>query len=153
MHSPLHKLRIAFSTACGIACLVMAIEWPRSYHAEDRLSGRISSTLGFRIYSSRGCFVLYGANTVDTPRKLPWELTVGAEHWLNESDNRISRRPRFGYHPPLAWLTLPYGFLIVLTATLGCLPWFPWSRRYSVRTLLAVTTIIAVLLGLAVWGQ
>jgi hypothetical protein len=153
MHPRLRKFRFAFSITCGIACVLMAIAWARSYHAEDRLSGRISSTLGFQLYSAHGCFVLYGCNTLDTPRKFSWELTVGAEHWLSESDNRVSRRPRFAYHPPLACVTLPYGFFIVLTATLGYLPWFPWARRYSVRTLLAATTLTAVLLGLALWGQ
>jgi len=131
----------------------MLIAWPRSHHVEDRLSGQISSTLGFRLYSSHGCFIFYGANTLDTPRKFPWEIAIGAEYWLSESDNRISRHPHFAWQPPLAWLTLPYGFFVAATATLGYLPWFPWSRRYNVRTLLIATTLVAVLLALATWWR
>jgi hypothetical protein len=44
---------------------------------------------------------------------------------------------------------LPHWSLVVLFATLAAVPWLP--RRFSVRTLLIVTTLVATLLGLIVW--
>ena len=43
---------------------------------------------------------------------------------------------------------LPYWALTLLAAILAAVPWFPWSRRYSLRTLLIATTLVAV--GLAI---
>jgi hypothetical protein len=30
-------------------------------------------------------------------------------------------------------------------------PWLPWSNRFSLRTLLVITTLIALALGLFAW--
>jgi hypothetical protein len=95
--------------------------------------------------------VIFTNNDLDAPRKYPWGIAVGADYWLDENDSRISRRPHFAYYPPIVWLTLPYTYFILAIATLGYLPWFPWSRRYSLRTLLAATTLVAALLGLIAW--
>jgi hypothetical protein len=45
----------------------------------------------------------------------------------------------------------PHWFLILLCAIVAVTPWTPivfWSRRFSLRTLLIVTTLVAVVLGL-----
>jgi hypothetical protein len=42
----------------------------------------------------------------------------------------------------------------IFFATLAAIPWLPWlSYRFSLRTLLIATTLIAVLLGFAVWAM
>lgn len=41
------------------------------------------------------------------------------------------------------------GLLVMLVGALAALPWLSW--RYSLRTLLIATTLIAVVLGLIVW--
>ncbi len=40
----------------------------------------------------------------------------------------------------------------LLFATLAAVPWLPWSNRFSLRTLLIATTLVAVVLGLIVWA-
>lgn len=45
-----------------------------------------------------------------------------------------------------------YDFLIFVFLALACLPWLPFSKRFSLRTLLIVTTLIAVVLGIIVWA-
>ena len=42
--------------------------------------------------------------------------------------------------------------LLLLVAALVAVPWIPYSRRFSLRTLLIATTLVAVVLGLAVWA-
>jgi uncharacterized membrane protein (DUF373 family) len=44
----------------------------------------------------------------------------------------------------------PHWFLIVMTSVFAGLVWFPYGRRFSLRTLIA-TTLIAVVLELIVW--
>jgi hypothetical protein len=47
-------------------------------------------------------------------------------------------------------ITLPYWLLAVTISALGLLPWLPW--RFSLRTLLIGMTVLAALLGAAVWA-
>jgi hypothetical protein len=49
--------------------------------------------------------------------------------------------------PPL--LFAPYWFPVLISGVLAAVPWIRW--RFSLRTLLIATTIIAVVLGLIVW--
>jgi exosortase/archaeosortase len=40
--------------------------------------------------------------------------------------------------------------LLLLVAALIAVPWFPFATRFSLRTMLIVTTLVAVVLGLGV---
>jgi hypothetical protein len=44
-------------------------------------------------------------------------------------------------------LILPHWFLAVAATTLAYVPWLRWSKRFSLRTLLIVTTLVALVLG------
>jgi hypothetical protein len=67
--------------------------------------------------------------------------------------------PHFGFYPASMadWvftfandgLILPYWLCSLITATIAGAPWI--SFRFSLRTLLIATTLIAVVLGLIVW--
>jgi hypothetical protein len=62
--------------------------------------------------------------------------------------------PRVGTRVPVYgnWpLTFPLWFPTALAATLAAGPWIPVSCRFSLRTLLIATTLVAVVLGLIVW--
>jgi hypothetical protein len=41
--------------------------------------------------------------------------------------------------------------LLLLVSALIAVPWFPFSTRFSLRTLLIATTLMAVALGLGAW--
>jgi hypothetical protein len=60
----------------------------------------------------------------------------GAFHWI---------RPPFGIG-----ILLPCWSSVLLTATLATFPWLRW--RFSLRTLLIATTLVAVLLGATVYA-
>ena len=51
---------------------------------------------------------------------------------------------RFGYRSP-DW------FLVLLAAMAAVAPWIHWSGRFSLRALLIATTLVALVLGLAVY--
>ena len=44
------------------------------------------------------------------------------------------------------------GSLLCSIAALAAAPWIRWSRRFSLRTLLIATTLVAVVLGLIVYA-
>ena len=49
-------------------------------------------------------------------------------------------------------LFLPHWYVVLLTTVLAALPWiFQVRYRFSIRTLLIATTLVAVVLGLAVY--
>ena len=54
--------------------------------------------------------------------------------------------------PRATWLTFPFWLPVLVSAMLSAIPWIrqlPW--RFTLRTLLIATTLIAVGLGLIVW--
>jgi hypothetical protein len=45
-------------------------------------------------------------------------------------------------------LRIPYLLIALLACALAALPWVEWSRRFSLRALLIIATLIAVFLGM-----
>ena len=64
----------------------------------------------------------------------------------------LSALPRtFGLRPSLGKILVrfPIWFLILVASTFAAVPCFHW--RFSLRTLLIATTLVAIVLGLIVW--
>ena len=64
----------------------------------------------------------------------------------DESDLRSIQWKEFDSN---IWVTVPTWLLVSLFAAFAALPWLRW--RFSLRTLLIATTLIAVVLGIIVW--
>jgi hypothetical protein len=47
---------------------------------------------------------------------------------------------------------LPDWFAILTVSALSAVPWIRWSKRFSLRTLLIATTLVAVVLGAIVYA-
>jgi hypothetical protein len=77
-------------------------------------------------------------------------LQVPPTGWIyvNEDVATFSRyAPEFPAIPHL-----PHSILVLISGTFAFVPWLPWwSTRFSVRTLLIVTTLVAVVLGFGVY--
>ena len=70
--------------------------------------------------------------------------------------SRTSIEPQKGFlgflsdwHSDLWYVQTPYWFLVALGVILAAASWVRW--RFTLRTLLIVTTLVAVVLGLIVW--
>jgi hypothetical protein len=50
-------------------------------------------------------------------------------------------------------LILPHWFGIMFFAALTIAPWICWSKRFSLRALLIGMTLVAALMGLAIWAE
>jgi hypothetical protein len=160
------KLRITFSAVCGVFCLLLLAFWVRSYVHSDTLSGPISDKRYLLIGSLAGAvqFRLDDRKWSD-PSSFHWKLTTQSVADLNESLNdlheldaklgaaeqpptRINMTMKFGWMHDT--LFMPYWSLLLLTAALPVAVAIkrPYRWRFSLRTLLIATTVVAVGLGL-----
>jgi hypothetical protein len=53
---------------------------------------------------------------------------------------------------PLNAFAIPQWLLVLSVLLLAAAPWLRCSARFSLRTLLIATTLVAVVLGLMVWA-
>jgi hypothetical protein len=142
------KLRIAWSVMCGIACVLLIVLWVRSYSVVDFWSLPITAQYSITLGSVPGEIPIGITGYADTTAT--HLITVPTEKWQTEATTvpsalfggitRVERDVQ-------VWV--PSWFLVASTAAFAIVPWLRW--RFSLRTLLIATTLVAVLLGLIVW--
>jgi hypothetical protein len=138
------RLRIAISVCFAVLTVLLCVLWVRSYWCRDHVQGPWfrSSTVNF--WSSTGQL------TVGTVRKLSWNWRVTT---IKYPDDWIAEPKRWGWAGNALGTTLffPHWILPLTFAVVGITLWIPWSNRFSLRTLLIATTLLAVVLGLIAW--
>ena len=143
------NLRIAFSVTCGIACMLLILLWVRSYWRRDRLAGQFTSARAFHVDSFVGRLAMSWRVRPQgvAPVRTEFSTYNDPEGFWNRNENIL------GFHiegdPGITFVSMPFWFLVVLTSSLCYLSWLPW--RFSLRTLLIATTLVALLLGLTVY--
>jgi hypothetical protein len=157
------KLRIAWSVGCGVACVLLIVLWVRSYWWWDTAVGPMSPTKTLIVFSSSGRL----GGRLDGPAKFAagWHfIHSSVAKMLKEDEEELSlgrgvvtkpNRPSWpvfgrcsdGNFRVAHWLA------VLFFATLGIVaaPFIKW--RFSLRTLLIATTLVAVVLGLIVWAS
>jgi hypothetical protein len=149
------KLRIAWSVGWGLAAVLLIVLWVRSYTRQEDAGGKFArivlsvASVRARVVSQFGLVppleggLSFNANS---------ELTSNTEVYdadLSEVTNKLG----FGFFQfPLPTVIFPHWFAALLTATLAVMPWIRWTNRFSLRTLLIATTLVAVMLGWIVWA-
>jgi hypothetical protein len=143
------KLRIAWSATCGIACVLLIVLWVRSYQNVEELNRTSESAICTYILSDSGT-VSFGRQYIE-----PFEsfLPPEAHGWryaeYGPNLGRHVKRFTFEWSAPEVMIRAPAWFLALFPATLATLPWIKW--RFTLRTLLVATTLVAVVLGLIVY--
>jgi hypothetical protein len=144
------KLRIAWSVACGIICLLLIALWVRSYTVEDRLSRlKVSGVDWFTtaLVSNWGkvnVIHFRARNARVDPTKIhDWKLI------RSKSESQIEAY-FFKLTTKSTLIRAPHYFVIIIVSTMGAIPWVRW--RFSLRTLLIVMTLIAVALGAVIYA-
>ena len=140
-------LRIAVTAMFGILCLLLIIFWVRSFW---RLNSVRSVGYYRSIDSNRGELIVTGdTSSLWTVWEWDWDWE---ERPVNELDQSY-RMTRLGFfyqrRPHRFWLVVPYWFPVVISAELATAPWIHRSRRFSLRTLLVATTLVAIALAIA----
>jgi ABC-type glycerol-3-phosphate transport system permease component len=114
--------------------------WMRSCYCFDVAWGPITKANVFALGSAKGLLVV-----AVSPR--PSKGAISKSVWGFETYPH-SVNKHFGLSSEVI---VPDCILIVLVAAMGALPWIRW--RFTLRTLLIATTLVAVVLGLSVYAM
>jgi hypothetical protein len=142
----LRKLRIAWSAVCAIAFVLLIVLWVRSYWRLQILERRTGSQ-AIQISSVKGRVAIARIDPRAAIKRSYLSVTAG-----DSADWRNGGVLGFRYYHD-GWITAliaPHWLPALLSAALAVIPWISRSWRFSLRTLLIVTTLIAVVLGLMV---
>jgi hypothetical protein len=144
------KLRIAWSVLWGLLAMLLIALWVRTYHETDTINAPLAGRHSVQIISCYGkvAFIL-------TPYVVAWHhetQPLGQYIWRKEQFRAFhyyDSVPRTGNRHEWAF---SYSLLTSLVAVLAATPWCTGALRFSLRTLLIATTLVAVLLDLIVYA-
>ena len=147
----LQYLRIAFSATCLLACVLLVVLWVRSYWWWDTISWGITSKQGLQVSSqSGGTVIQYIDISGFTLDLYKWDLHCQRSPDANPMPISGIDEASAGFYFVHGMVALPYWFLVPVSAICACIPWTHW--RFTLRTLLIATTLVAVVLGLVVYA-
>jgi len=160
-------LRIAWSVVWGIAAVLLVALWVRSYWFFDQFIQRQSVTDYVAYTTFQGQFAFGTGNdpvlqqcftqrwTRRGFRTVEWDASLqGPVAFFPSSphprDGKFIHWPQ--YNNPFMGrayteIIIPYWLPCLAAAMLATLPWLKWPMRFSLRTLLIATTVVAIVLG------
>jgi hypothetical protein len=143
MARTLKYLRIAVTALNLTACVLLFVLWLRSYTCHDGVWGRFSDAQGFHLSSHEGRV------------QLALMQNLGIVHWRIVCGEPIDRVGPPDYFPAFEFPRASFGlyFAVPHWALVGCTTVtaaIVFKRRFSVRTLLIATTLVAVALGIVI---
>jgi hypothetical protein len=130
----LRWLRITWTGIWGLAAVLLIALWVRSYSWMD--FSLLNSQTG--LVSATGSLIY--VNDASTSLPLGWSSMLAAPAFVEA----------LRFEAPKA-IIVPFRWLVTAGLPLVIVPWLPW--RFSLRTLLIVTMLVAVLLGLIMWAM
>ena len=152
-------LRIAWSVWWGILCVLLVVLWVRSYWWYDYGGSGIANMSGLLFESANGVTVVLFLPPIT--ESLSWQRwflgrcraqiplrVTGYDEECAADGFRLRIYPRWGFRA-----AVPHWSLAIVSATVAAIPWIHLSKRFSLRTLLVATTLIAVVLGTVVWSM
>jgi hypothetical protein len=151
----LRHWRIAFSALCGLAAVLFALLWVRSCSISDDLVIPLPGSWSVGVGTGPGSCGM-GIST-QSPNRFEWNTidvdvlrpVVPAEYLKYYTGIWGC----FDYVDTISPLVIvPDWFLIGVAIALSAAPWIRWPNRFSLRTLLVATTLVAAVLGLIVWS-
>jgi hypothetical protein len=137
----LRKFRVAWSVAWVIVTILLAVLWFRSYYYFD-------DELKYVDFRNRGWYLdsLHGGITFVTSLHDPQDPGKWRQYGAWETGPLDFGRFATSHSTSFR---IPYWFACTTAATCALFPWC--FQRFSLRTLLITTTLIAFLLGFITW--
>jgi hypothetical protein len=145
------KLRIAWSLAWATAALLLVALWVRSYRMTDTNMWRIGDFYWHRdssadMYVMRSfvgrLYFTYAWPAIGSIGRLAVEVPIP-----KRADSGFGAFHNTGS----LGVWMPHWLLATVAAIFSAAPWLAHARRFSLRTLLIATTLVAVGLGMIVW--
>jgi hypothetical protein len=145
------KLRIAVTVLSLTACVLLIALWVRSHKTSDMWR---SNPIGGKCFNASSLLGQVKVAVFDVPpagfrRLFPFGYKVShVDKSMRVDESWVGGKYSSGNFA--VWM--PHWLLALLVAVLAYMPWIRSLRRFSLRTLLIATTIVAVLLGAVVWA-
>jgi hypothetical protein len=150
------KLRIAWSVVWGLFAVLLIVLWTRSYVWQEEIGYTFADRRELSCTSFRGCLQFVWDDTI-FPQTPSGKWIWGSYHIKETYGNdplKIATRPwNAEISTDYLYLGVPHWSLLLLTLGMAVIPWTrQLQRRFSLRTLLIATTLLAVILGLVVYA-
>jgi hypothetical protein len=143
----LKSLRIAVTALCLTASVLLVALWARSYIYIVDIQTVPFANRTYQFYVSPGR-MYFRTQRVDSEWLSGfWQIRKSDsdfDNWNNPNSSAFYLSIN-QYGPGDLALRFPYWFPVVITMALAAAPWLPW--RFSLRTLLIATTLVAMGLG------
>ena len=149
------KLRIAWSAVCGILCLLLIALWVRSYWWSTTIRVWWPHSVRVQADFEDGGLAVWASWFDTTQRPLHTSKVwpghgVRFKRWKNRGLYGSVQRNGIKFRrTPVRWdliFMIPQWLPAMLCALIGAAAWL--KPRFSLRTLLIATTLVAVVLGL-----
>lgn len=147
--------RIAVSAVCVVVFVGLIGLWVRSYSYLHFFEMDIAHGKTLHIQSVNGNFMLFLFEFQRGWRTSYFYVGNGSSSPVYDRAFCCASTPGVGITvvgTPSSGLKIPIWIFVSISAALAFVPWLrqlPW--RFSLRTLLIVTTLVAVVLGFVVW--
>ena len=141
-------LRIAWTAWWGILCVLLIVLWVRSYWRGESVWHVGSDHMLTAFHSQIGVLTLGREPYPGKRHSFEWMYW----NWeLSRINPAFISQFRYERYVNGVSVNVPHWFLIAVSGVLSTAPWIHWSKRFSLRTLLIATTLIAVLLATAAY--
>jgi hypothetical protein len=147
MRRSLRYLRIAFSATCGIACVLLIALWVRSYWWLDNVNFSMTGTNAMQ--SFEGVLSVHYRPTFTEPGVTSLAYAEFASAMKPPLSDKMPKW-YYGSGGSGTAIRCPHWFVTLLPCVLAVVPWIP--KRFTLRTLLIATTLVAAVLGLIVYA-
>jgi hypothetical protein len=139
------KLRIAWSVVCAIACVLLIVLLVRSYWRLD-VWVRNNNSATTIVRTDTGLITLSQSNFSSVPsRHAAWVHTVEIASW-----GMIYWQFDWKWKKDIVLVRTPIWIPALTLALLAGVPWIRWSKQFTIRTMLIVTALVALVLGIIV---
>ena len=147
-------LRITWTVFCGIACVLMIALWVRSYSSSGDIRLSFGHEIKFVVVSERGRLSVSrvaGETTQDEVESFARRVVklVNVQP-VDRNGKRLPIPPGLRLSSNDATMSAPHRATLPVMLAFATLPWIRW--RFTLRTLLIATTLVALVLGLVVWA-
>jgi hypothetical protein len=146
-------LRLLVAALCGIACIVCCVLWARTYSSPAfvvmPLPGPFGSVLVETAHGRATVCTVYGQRLTNGNNASPWGIHYKSLDEWEPGRPPLAARGNFTFSrwKQFYCLILPYWFLTITSGVLGVMFFQKESLRFSLRTLLIATTLLAIFLG------
>jgi hypothetical protein len=149
MRPYLRYLKIGWTVLCGLACILLIALWVRSYWRHDYLY-HLNKTVDYIGIESDAGIISFTRLDLQVYPRSTQQMAEGWTHDILPLNSSSSNPKKFQMDHTSGFLLVvfPNWSLIIPLAALAAAPWI---RRFSLRTLLVATTLVALVLGVTIW--